>query len=122
MAYATCAGCKKPIDLYKNHLVDADRGTYFHSPACKAEVATPATPTPLKAAPQTGSPGPSTGNPVMELVVLQCYQCDQQTIVQNGPNYTPFGDDRTKLQCAWCGCDVRIVSSLHVEPLWLMHW
>jgi hypothetical protein len=73
---------------------------------------------PLEHMPQAGQPGPATGNFVIELVVLKCYVCEQTMMVQNAPGFQPFGDDRTKLQCCWCGCDVHIVQSLHVEPLW----
>jgi len=72
--------------------------------------------------PRAGEPGPATGNPVEEMVKLTCYVCNQDTYVRNTPDYKPFGDDRTKLQCTWCGCDVRITASVHMEPLWIMHW
>ena len=79
-------------------------------------------PEPLKSAPRVGEPGPTSGNPIVEMVQLTCYVCNLHTYVQNTAEYKPFGDDRTKTQCTWCGCDTHITASFHMEPLWAMNW
>jgi hypothetical protein len=77
---------------------------------------------PLKVMPQAGQPGPTTGNPIWEMVELTCYVCNKPTYVLNTEDYKPFGDDRTQVHCAFCQGITRISASFHVEPLWKMGW
>ena len=114
MAYAKCEGCQHTLDLKKNHVVTTTG--YKHSPNCGE------TPKPLEAAPQTGSPGPATGNPVWELASFACWSCHKVTYVQNAPEIKYFGADKTDIRCAFCGEATHLTASFHVEPLWKMEW
>ena len=76
-------------------------------------------PEPLKVMPQAGTPGPSTGNPIWELVEYTCHACKKSLLVHNYKELDPF---HVNINCAFCDGATTLTRSFHVEPLWEMGW